>query len=237
MGDDGRLRLIDDEALERSSTVANCLMNRERRLPGYNRELGLDILAELRSRRRPGTAVRWLDLCCGTANALLEASADFGAGIEIVGVDLVDFFSGASRPPGLALITSSIAAWEPQGVFDLITCVHGLHYVGDKLATIRRAASWLAEDGLFVANFDARSVRLADGTPAGPRLPAALRAAGLNYDPRNRRIRCEGARTIELPYAYAGSDDQAGPNYTGQPAVNSHYDYQASARTRHTPHQ
>ncbi|MFC7714386.1 hypothetical protein [Nonomuraea recticatena] len=66
--------LLGDEELERSSVVANCLMNRERRLPGYNRELGLDLAGHLRARTAEGARVRWLDLCCGTAGALFEAA-------------------------------------------------------------------------------------------------------------------------------------------------------------------
>jgi len=30
--------------------------------------------------------------------------------------------------------------------------------------------------------------------------------------------------TITLPYGYLGADDQAGPNYTGQAAVDSYYE-------------
>ena len=29
---------------------------------------------------------------------------------------------------------------------------------------------------------------------------------------------------MNLPYRYLGADDQAGPNYTGQPAVDSYYE-------------
>ena len=50
----------------------------------------------------------------------------------------------------LRLVEASLSAWRPDRSFDLITCVHGLHYVGDKLGLVARAASWLAEDGLFV---------------------------------------------------------------------------------------
>ncbi|MFD0852321.1 hypothetical protein ACFQ07_08810, partial [Actinomadura adrarensis] len=78
-------RLLDDGALERSSVVANCAMNRERSLTGsngYGRELGIDIVKE--SRERP----RWLDLCCGTGRALFEAASLPEAPTEIVGVDL-----------------------------------------------------------------------------------------------------------------------------------------------------
>ncbi|MFA1539442.1 class I SAM-dependent methyltransferase [Actinomadura monticuli] len=204
--------MLDDIALERSPVVANCAMNRERTLKGYVRELGVDVLAE--------AGRRWLDLCCGTGRALTEAAAA-NPRLEIIGVDLVDHFVPA--PASLHLVTASITAWAPAGRADLITCVHGLHYVGDKLGALTRAASWLTEDGLLVANFDPRSVRLPDGSPAGRRLTAALRRAGFTYDPRHHRISLRGHRTIALPYAYEGADDRAGPNYTGHPAVDSFY--------------
>ncbi|MFD1536599.1 class I SAM-dependent methyltransferase [Nonomuraea guangzhouensis] len=226
--------LLDDDALERSSVVANCRMNRERRLPGYDRELGINVLDTLRSRQRP---VRWLDLCCGTGNALGQAADLLSDGdgdgdgdddeddddVEIVGVDLVDFFARSPSPPRLRLITASVVTWEPEQHFDLITCVHGLHYIGDKLGVLARIGTWLADDGLFIANFDVRSIRLGDGTPAGRHLTTSLRSQGVRYDGRTRRISWTGRRLIDLPYRYQGSDDQAGPNYTGQPAVNSYY--------------
>ncbi len=28
---------------------------------------------------------------------------------------------------------------------------------------------------------------------------------------------------VDLPYVYLGADDRAGPDYTGRPAVRSHY--------------
>ena len=79
----------------------------------------------------------------------------------------------AEPPPGLQLICTPAACWQPALRFDLITCVHGLHYIGDKLGLLTRAASW-----------PSRSL---------------------------------------LPYTYLGADDGAGPGYTGQPAVWSHY--------------
>ncbi|MGN9838858.1 class I SAM-dependent methyltransferase [Nonomuraea sp. H19] len=215
------MRLITDDELAGSPVAANSLMNRERRLRSYDRELGIDIVGVLRATpRRPA---RWLDLCCGAANALHEATCLLGDDAEIVGVDLVDFFAGQPSTPRLRLVTASVATWRPDTAFDLITCVHGLHYVGDKLGLLAKIAGWLTEGGLFVASFDVRSIRLADGTPAGRRLTAALRAAGLAYDGRTRRIRRTGRGRIDLPYRYLGADDQAGPNYTGQPAVDSYY--------------
>ncbi|MFI0409630.1 class I SAM-dependent methyltransferase [Actinomadura sp. 3N508] len=209
---------LPDAALERSPVVANNLMNRERTLAAYTRELGIDIVAEVGHGR-------WLDLCCGTARALTEATTRLPAGTRIVGVDLVDHFVQAPPPASLQLITASVTTWEPDTPSNLITCVHGLHYIGDKLGLLSRAASWLTEDGLLIANFDTRSIRLPNDTPAGRRLTTALRETGFTYDSRRHRISLRGRREIELPYHYLGADDGAGPNYTGQPAVNSIYSH------------
>lgn len=227
----GVMRLLDDTALENSSVVANCVMNRERSLSGsngYGRELGVDIIAELTG-RSARAGVRWLDLCCGSGRALAEAvrlltGRNAAGRVEIVGLDLVDHFVAGPFPPALRLVTGSVTEWAPDGPFDLITCVHGLHYVGDKLGTLTRVASWLADDGLFAANFDVRSVRRADGRPAGRRLTVELRRQGFGYDTAHRRISRRGGGKIRLPYLYLGADDQAGPNYTGQPAVDSLYE-------------
>lgn len=224
-------RLLDDAALAGSSVVANCTMNRERTLcgsNGYGRELGIDVIAELTSRGGGSSPVRWLDLCCGSGRAPAEAAGlltDRGltGRAEIIGLDLVDHFAPGPFPALLRLVSDSVAEWVPDGRFDLITCVHGLHYVGDKLGTLSRIASWLTGDGLFVANFDAHSVRREDGAFAGRRLTSQLRAQGFAYDSARRRISRRGPGQVRFPYRYLGADDQAGPNYTGQPAVDSLY--------------
>jgi SAM-dependent methyltransferase len=223
-------RLLDDAALERSAVVANCDMNRERQLAGVNsyaKELGFDPLAEVAARHAAAGAgappPAWLDLCCGTGRALIQAAGQ--AGVALVGVDLVDAFDPVpAQSPGLELVQASVVTWTPARSFDLITCLHGLHYVGDKLAVLARAASWLTPAGRLVADLDLSDVRLADGRPAGRRLAGALRAEGFGYDARRRRIGCEGRRDVHLPYRYLGADDEAGPNYTGQPTVRSHYE-------------
>jgi hypothetical protein len=119
------------------------------------------------------------------------------------------------------LYSESLLTWTPRRRFDLITCVHGLHYVGDKLQALTRAASWLTEGGFFVADLDLASIRTPDGQRG---LAKTLRSNGFAYDARKRRITCEGRREVTLPYAYQGADDRAGPNYTKQPAVDSYYE-------------
>ncbi|GAA2702029.1 class I SAM-dependent methyltransferase [Actinoplanes palleronii] len=219
--------LLDDRALHASSVVANCAMNRERQLAGVNsyaRELGFDPVAWLAA--LPGEGVGWLDLCCGSGRALLQAAERVRADAELVGVDLVDAFlphKAAPRTGGPVLVAAPIESWTPERLFDLITCVHGLHYVGDKLGVLGRVVSWLTPGGRFVADLDLDSVRVGEGRVAGRRLASHLRAAGIDYDGRRKRISCAGARKLSLPYEYLGADDRAGPNYTGQPAVHSHY--------------
>jgi SAM-dependent methyltransferase len=209
-------------------------MNRERELTGdngYQRELGLHPLDFLRARQRP---VRWLDLCCGTGRALLQADGLLGPheDVRIVGVDLHEMFWPGPRSARLHLVAASLHDWQADERFDLITCVHGLHYLGDKLGVIVRAASWLADDGVLVANLDAANLRDERGAPLGRLGPRLLREAGLTYDTRRHRLICHGRKLLDLPLDYVGADDTAGPNYTGQPAVHSLYRVRHGVRSR-----
>jgi trans-aconitate methyltransferase len=227
------VHLAGDGELADSWVVANRDMNRGRRLTGrdgYARVLGTELLGVLVDRLAadPGATVHWLDLCCGRGTALLEAAdlvrqRGFRGRVRFTGVDLVTGFA-AGPPPEVRFVTAPVTTWQPDDHADLVTCVHGLHYVGDKLGLLTAAASWLTGDGLFTANFDTTSIRLPDGAPAGRRLTAALRTAGFAYDARSHRIHRTGHAAVRLPYRYLGADDRAGPNYTGQPAVHSYYE-------------
>lgn len=196
----------------------------------YTRELGFNPLDRLTtSAGTADTVAGWLDLCCGTGRALAQAAdqlrqAGRAEQVALVGVDLVDTFQPTAAPDTrLRLICADLTTWTPDRRFDLITCVHGLHYLGDKLAVLGRAAGWLTDNGHLVADLDLASIRLPDGQPAGRSLGTALRQAGFGYDARRHRITCTGHRTVALPYTYVGADDHAGPNYTNQPAVNAYY--------------
>ena len=60
------MKLLGNDALERSDVVANCQMNRQRRLTGsngYGKELRLNPVDFLLGRN--AGKVRWLDMCCG----------------------------------------------------------------------------------------------------------------------------------------------------------------------------
>jgi SAM-dependent methyltransferase len=195
--------VLGDEELTRSWVVANNAMNRERGLDGVNsyaRELGFHPLAALPE------GGSWLDLCCGSGRALTEA-AQRDPSLTLVGVDLID--------AGPTFITASLATWQPDRRFDLITCVHGLHYIGDKLGLLSRIFSWLAPGGRFAGHLDLGNIK----TPNR----FSLRRFGIDYDRRRHLVTCHGPREIVFPYDYAGADDRAGPNYTGQDAVDSYY--------------
>ena len=80
-----------------------------------------------------------------------------------------------------------------------------------------------------MASLDLHNLKIGDGLSAR-RIASALRRAGLLYDHRRRLVSCRGRRQVRLPYRYLGADDTAGPNYTGQPAVDSYYGVVGDAR-------
>ena len=227
------MELLGLNDLERSGVVANCRMNRERSLTGpngYSRDIGFNPLDVLRGKATGKDAVRWLDLCCGSGTALIEAAQvihDEGndADFEIIGIDLVGMFvQPTEKVKCLRLLEASLSNWKPNGPFDLITCIHGLHYVGDKLGVIAQAVSWLTDDGYFAANLDLNNFKFVGGRSAGRAVTVELRKSGLEYQARKKLLTCNGHRANSFPFRFLGADDEAGPNYTGQPAVDSYYE-------------
>lgn len=226
------MKLLSHTHLEKSWVVANSLMNRERGLLGsnsYQKELGLHPLEFLTGRMEKHGQVAWLDLCCGSGKALIEAAQFFQSNplsshVKIIGIDLVDLFWAA--PPDLnclELRACSLHAVNLEPRFDLITCVQGLHYLGDKLSIIQRATSWLTQDGFFLANLDLENFKLEDGKSCARRIAVEFRKHRFDYFVKKRLLRCEGQKSFTFPCEYLGADDQAGPNYTGQASVNSIY--------------
>ena len=214
------MAFLDDVTLIQSSVVANSTMNRERGLSGansYAKDLGFEPLAWLQTRR----PARWLDLCCGSGRALIEAAGQCqGEGIEIVGVDLVALFApGGDDFPSLCLIESPVGECPLNGLFDLITCVHGLHYLGDKLGILAKYAALLAETGRLVGHLDLANLHGIERR----KLHALLRKHGWRYNSRRHLI--EGtAQSRAFPLRYRGAVDRDAPNFTGQPGVNSYYE-------------
>jgi len=220
-------KFVDDKSLEKSAVVANCRMNRERELTGsngYEVDLGFNPIDKLRM-SAAGGQLRWLDLCCGSGRALIEAAKlaeEAKLAVEIMGVDLVNMFR-PHQQKNLKLDAASLRTWTPDEPVDLITCVHGLHYVGDKLGLLAKIPTWLKQSGEFVANLDLNNLWI-DNASSLRAIGKHLRDRGFEYSTRTHRISCGAGPTADFQLDYRGADDAAGPNYTGQPAVNSHYD-------------
>ena len=227
------MTLLELEKLERSAIVANCRMNRERDLAGsngYETDLHLKPL-EVLTNQSDDAKLTWLDLCCGSGKALIQAATvvrEQNLAIKIIGVDLVNMFLPFDKSKlNLEFVTASLSNWSPEGKFNLITCVHGLHYLGDKVGLLLRARSWLKPGGKFIANLDHDNLKC-DKQTSPANLLKWLREDGFDYSTKRHLIECTASESIASPpFDFIGADDQAGPNYTGQPAVNSHYRFRS----------
>lgn len=226
--------LLTAESLLNSDVVANNRMNRGRGCLGqnsYQKDLSFNPVEFLKNRASGDSRATWLDICCGEGRALIEAAKYFAdivrvknapSNIKIIGLDLAGMF--CERPAGLnnlTLLETPVESFESPEKFDLITCVHGLHYIGDKLSVIRKAAGMLKNDGIFLANLDLKNLRIVDGGNSSRVFSALLKARGFILD--RHLLRLNGNNNFDLPFEYTGADDKAGPNYTNQPAVNSYY--------------
>ena len=139
------------------------------------------------------------------------------------GIDLVNYFAAMPVQANcLNFLVTPVDVWEPGDKYDLITCVHGLHYVGDKLSVLKKAMRNLKDTGVFQANLDIKNIYIKDINP-GKYLENIFSNNNIQYNSKTRIITCTGPRDIDFSIAYLGANDQAGPNYTGQEAVGSYY--------------
>jgi SAM-dependent methyltransferase len=225
------MRLLTEKELAWSSVVANNNMNRSRNASGvnsYEKDIKLNpIKFLLKQIEAHGSAV-WLDLCCGEGRALVETAKylqhhNLQDKARLTGLDLVDYFiTIPSSVNCLDFLCLSVSDWEPFAKYDLITCVHGLHYAGDKLAALKKCLKAISDSGCFVANFDIKSINI-NGMDAHKFIKAIFVANNIQYSARTRVIQCEGPRDMDFGVRFLGADDMAGPNYTGQEAVNAYY--------------
>jgi SAM-dependent methyltransferase len=224
--------LLDKKSLDKSSIVANSSMNRERVCFGgnsYEKELYFKIVEFLIDRTKTQKQVTWLDICCGQGKALIEASTflaeqTLASNIKIIGIDLVGMFQEFSPELDfLKLIETSFEDFKPNCKFDLLTCVHGLHYIGDKLKFIQNCASWLKPDGIFLTNLDLANFKVQNGKPANKIIAKTFRNIGLEYNSKKHLLICKGKKEFEFSFEYLGANDKAGANYTKQAVVDSFY--------------
>lgn len=225
------MQLLPEDKLIWSPIVANSRMNRERNSSGINSyEMEFKFKPEkyLELKIKESGRASWLDLCCGRGNALQQTAAylsDKGLlqNIILKGIDLLD----TNHPPTeknncISFNVGSVVNWVPDQQYDLITCVHGIHYLGDKLKVIETAIGALSAHGMFIANLDLASIVIKEAD-AALLFKNLFRQAQVEYNSRTRIIKCVGNAALNFGVSYIGADDSSGPNYTGQDAVTSFY--------------
>ncbi len=223
--------MLDNNDLLSSETVVNAAMNRGRGLSGvnsYERELRMSILPMLEERvRRTGQAV-WYDACCGEGRALREASEQLAAtasrrNIRLVGADLWDAFPPAAGE-NLRFVAADVVNFDPGVPVDLITCVHGLHYLGDKLGFLETAYARLAPGGIFVGHLDTTNLRAKDDASIWPALMRRIRVQGILVRYSSHLLRLErNDAVLDFGVAYQGATVSAQANYSGMIGVDSWY--------------
>ena len=225
------MMLPADELLA-SSTVANATMNRGRGLSGvnsYERELRFSLIDFLAERVREHGAAVWYDACCGQGRALVEAGRQFaddgwGSQVQIIGVDLVSMFT-PDEAPNVTLRAADVAAFTLEQPADLITCVHGLHYLGDKLGFLQHAYTLLAPGGLLLGHLDASNVLHAESGQSIWRQAArhaAKRGAALELKSHVLRVKRTDA-PLDFGVTFQGGSISEKPNYSGITVINSWY--------------
>lgn len=223
------MKLLTEKELIWSDVVANNRMNRKRKASGinsYEKELNFKPESYLDTCREKKGHAKWLDLCCGEGNALLQyanelANKDHQERATLKGIDLVDEFQQIpTHITCLQFKVQSLTDWVPDDRYDLITCVHGLHYVGDKLKVLTEIMRALADDGIFLANLDVKSITVEGDANY---LKNLFKENNIEYNSRRKIITCKGPRQIAIKYPYKGANDKAGANYTGQDAIDSYY--------------
>ena len=224
-------KLKTKNELQWSTVVANNAMNRARKATGinsYEKDIRLSPINFI-SQRKTQDQISWIDLCCGQGNALIETANHFyktslAKNITLTGIDLVDYFAEHDKLENiLELHVSNLDDWSPQKKYDLITIVHGLHYLGDKLNLISKAIHALKPDGVFIGNLDLNNIKITNHYNPQKVVKNLFSKNDFKYNNRSKTLKIEGNKTIKFPLKYLGADDQAGPNYTGQPVVDSFY--------------
>lgn len=226
------INLKNDDELSWSSVVANNAMNRKRVALGvnsYEKDIKINIASYLKSIESE-QEVRWIDLCCGEGNALLEVANILkkeanNSRYKLEGIDLVGYFNPSVFEVEniLEIGEINLSDWKTSFKYDLITIVHGLHYIGDKLKLIRYAASRLKSDGILLANLDIRDVEITNEVDSKKIIQEYFGKEGVDYNLRTKLLSIKGNKNMQDDFIYLGADDKVGANYTGQDVVKSYY--------------
>ena len=167
-------------------------------------------------------------MCCGEGRALLQCALNLYENnlqdrVTLKGIDLIPGFQPI--PPNITCLqwqVGSVVDWTADDQYDFITCVHGLHYVGDKLLVVQRACQTLTAQGVFMAHLDLQNIKISNQL-SNKWVLKKFRDNGQEYNARKRMLFCKGPWKLDFGLRYEGASDKAGPNYTGQEAVDSFY--------------
>ncbi len=233
--------IYNSSELADSEIVANAFMNRNRGLAGvnsYSKDLKINIPSIMSVQIEQKKRFFWLDLCCGKGRALVDA-ANFIKNklgkfeekkiqnISIFGIDLIDdFIHIPDELCFLSLKQGVIPDAIPKGSFDLITCVHGLHYLGDKLRVISSISGRLVKDGFFIGNIDHKNLKSENGkTLRGILKIFSTFPHSYSSSTHILKIQSNAGKKIDYKYKYKylGSSEEEGPNYTRQNVIDSFY--------------
>jgi ubiquinone/menaquinone biosynthesis C-methylase UbiE len=225
------MQLLSEDKLVWSPTVANSRMNRKRTSSGinsYEKEFKFKPEVYLESKIKESGQSSWLDLCCGEGNALIQTAHYFydkgiQENIKLKGIDLLNSFQSIDKKiTCIAFEAKSVVDWIPDQKYDLITCSHGIHYLGDKLKVIETAIACLSTTGMFVANLDLSNI-IIEGSNSNLLLKNFFKKSQIEYNNRSKIMKRVGSASIKFGFRYIGADDTSGPNYSGQDAVSSYY--------------
>ena len=227
--------LKNDNELSWSSVVANNAMNRKRIALGvnsYEKDIKINVISYLKSIENE-QEVRWVDLCCGEGNALVEVANSLkkeanSSRYKLEGIDLVGYFNSSvfEMEDIVAVRETNLSDWITDSKYDLITIVHGLHYIGDKLKLIQYAASRLKKGGILLANLDVGDIEITNEPNSKKTVQNYFRKEGVDYNLKTKLLKIEGNKTMQNDFIYLGADDKVGANYTGQNVVKSYYQRQ-----------
>ena len=129
--------------------------------------------------------------------------------VRMEGWDVAGLFMESLTPfPTVQFVADTLAQWQPTHGYDLITSVHGLHYMGDKLGLIQKCVGHLTQDGIFMGNLDLRNIKKLDGRSLDRPLRKMLSGYGIHYHPRRHLLTCQGPKQINLSLHYAGANDK-----------------------------
>jgi hypothetical protein len=101
-------------------------------------------------RARLETGGRIADLACGNADAAAIMATAFPQA-EVLGYDPGTPDGAHGDVPNLEIVRDTAGALPADGGFDLITCLDGLHHLGDVAGVVRQVREALRDGGVFLA--------------------------------------------------------------------------------------